>query len=111
MGIPNTHERSRLNNKEANESINNNDMGRVKTKTWLKRTCLVTGEPMLGHIDETRMSRNFKVKVRHFPGAKTEDIFHYLVSLLEKMLDCVILHVGTNDAMDYEASAIVKKTL
>ena len=111
MGIPNTHERSRLNNKEANESINNNDMGRVKTKAWPKRTCLVTGESMLGHIDETRMSRKFKVKMRHFPGAKTEDIFHYLVSLLEKMLDCVILHVGTNDAMDYEASAIVKKAL
>ena len=66
---------------------------------------------MLGHIDETRMSRRFKVKVQPFPGAKTEDMFHYLESLLEKMPDYVILHVGTNDAMDYEASVIVKKTL
>ena len=64
---------------------------------------------MLGHIDETRMSRRFKVKVQPFPGAKTEDMFHYLESLLEKMPDYVILHVGTNDAMDYEASAIVEK--
>ena len=38
-------------------------------------------------------------------------ILHYLVTLLEKMLDYVILHVSTNDAMDYEASAIVKKIL
>ena len=38
-------------------------------------------------------------------------MFHYLVPLLEKMPDYVILHVGTNDAMDYEASDIVKKIL
>ena len=52
-----------INNKKANESINNTDTGRVKTKAWPKGTCLVTGDPMLGHIDETRMSRRFKVKV------------------------------------------------
>ena len=74
-----------VNNKEKNESVNNNDMDGVKTKTWLKGTCLVTGDSMLKHIDENRMSRKFKVKVRPFPGAKTEDMFHYLVSLLEKI--------------------------
>ena len=66
---------------------------------------------MLGHIDKTRMSRKFKVKVRPFSGAKTEDMFHYLVPLLEKMPDYVTLHVGTNGAIDYEASDIVKKIL
>ena len=96
-----------INNKEANESINNNETGRVKTKAWAKGICLVMGDSMLGHIDETRMSRKFKLKVRPFPGAKTEDMFHYLVPLLEKMP--VIHHVGTNDAVDYKASAIVKK--
>ena len=100
-----------INNKETNKSINNNDTDRVKTKTWSKGTCLVTGDSMLGHIDETRMSRKFKVKVRPFPGAKTEDMFHYLVPLLEKMPDYVIIHVGINDAIDYEASDIVKKIL
>ena len=100
-----------VNNKEKNESINNNDTDGVKTKTWPKGTCLVTGDSMLGHIDETRMSRKFKVKVRPFPGAKTEEMFHYLVPFLEKMPDYVILHVGTNDAIDYEASDIVKKIL
>ena len=100
-----------VNNKEKNESINNNDTDGVKTKPWPKGTCLVTGDSMLGHIDETRMSRKFKVKVRPFPGAKTEEMFHYLVPLLEKMPDYVIHHVGTNDAIDYEASDIVKKIL
>ena len=38
-------------------------------------------------------------------------MFHYLVPLLEKMPDYVILHVGTNDAIDYEANDIVKKML
>ena len=99
-----------IDNKEANESINN-DTGRFKTKAWPKGTCLVTGDSMLGHIDETRMSRKFKVKVRPFPGAKTESMFHYLVPLLEKMPDYIILHLGTNDAMDYEASTIVKKII
>ena len=97
-----------INIKKTNESINNNKTDRVKTKAWSMGTCLVTGNYTLRHIDETRMSRKFNVKVRTFPGAKIEDMFHYLVPLLEKMPDYVILHVGKNDAMDYEASDIVK---
>ena len=54
--------RRNINNKEANESINNNDTGRVKTKVWPKGKCLVTGDSMFGHIDETRMFRKFKEK-------------------------------------------------
>ena len=52
-----------------------------------------------GHIDQTRM---FKVQVGPFPGSKTEDMFHYLVPLLEKM---------PQDVTGYEASYIVKKIL
>ena len=90
-----------INNKEAIESINNNDTGRVKTKAWRKGTCLVTAGSVLEYTDETQMFRKFKVKFRPFPRAKTEDIFHYLVPLPEKMPDYVILHVGTlHDAMD-----------
>ena len=76
-----------INNKKANEGINNNDTGRVKKKAWPKGTSLATGDFMLGHIDKTRMPRKFKVNVRPFPGAKTEDMFHYFVPLLEKMPD------------------------
>ena len=100
-----------IKSKETNESINNDYTDRVKTKTWPKRTCLVMGDSMLEHIDETRMSRKFKVKVRPFSGAKTEDMLDYLVPLPEKMSDYVILHVGTNNAIDYEASDIVKKII
>ena len=38
-------------------------------------------------------------------------MFHYLVPLLEKMSDYVILHVGNNVAIYHEASNIVKKIL
>ena len=100
-----------IKSKETNESINNDYTDRVKTKTWPKRTCLVMGDSMLEHIDETRMSRKFKVKVRPFSGAKTEDMLDYLVPLPEKMSDYVILHVGTSNAIDYEASDIVKKII
>ena len=53
----------------------------------------------------------FNVKFQPFPGAKTEDMFHCLVSLLEKLPDYVILLVGTNHAIDYKASEIIKKML
>ena len=89
----------------------NNDMDRVKTKIWPKGTYLVAGDSMLGHTDETRMPKKFRVKVRLFPGSKTEDIFSCIVPLLEKILDYVIFHVGSNDAIDYVASDIIKKIL
>ena len=57
------------------------------------------------------MSRKFNVKARPFPRAKTEDMFHYLVPLLGKMLDYVIIQEGTNDVVDHEASEIIKKIL
>ena len=100
-----------ISNKKTNESINNNYTDRVKTKPWRKGTCLFTGDSMLGNVDKTRMSRKFKVKVRPFPGAKTEDMFHYLVPLLEKMLGYVILHVGSNNAIDYEANTTTAEPL
>ena len=66
---------------------------------------------MLSYIDETRMSREFNLKERSFTGGKTDDMFHYLVPLLEKNPDYVILHVGTNDAVDHQSSDIISKIL
>ena len=64
-----------INNKETNESINNNDTDRVKAKTWPKGLCLITGDSMLGHLDETRMSRKFKVKFDLFLEQKQNTCF------------------------------------
>ena len=55
------------------------------------------------------MLRKFNVKVRSFPGAKTDDMFYYLVPSLEKNPDYVILHFGTNDAVDHQSNEIISK--
>ena len=52
---------------------------------------------MIVDLREAKLSRNRKVKVRFFPGAKMKD-FYYLVPLLQKKPDNIILHFGTNDA-------------
>ena len=49
--------------------------------------------------------------MRSFPGAKTDDMFYYLVPLLEKNPDYVILHVGTNDIVDDQSNGITSKYL
>ena len=66
-------------------------------------------DSMLSCIDGTRMSKKFNIKVRLFPGAKTDDMFHYLVPLLEKDPEYVILHVGTNDSVDHLSNDIISK--
>lgn len=66
---------------------------------------------MLGDIDKTWISREFNIKAWSFPGLKAEDIFHYLVLSTEKIPDYLILHVGANGVIDYEASDIIVKTL
>ena len=71
--------------------------------------CLVTGDSVLSYIDKTRTSRKFNVKVRSFGGAENDGMFHYLVLLLEKNSYHVILHVGTNDAIDHQSNDIISK--
>ena len=53
---------------------------------------------MLAGLREVKTSRNRKVKVSFFPGAKIRDFYYYLVPLLKKKPDNIILHFGTNDA-------------
>ena len=53
---------------------------------------------MIAGLKEAKLSRNRKVKVRFFPGAKIKDFYNYLVPLLQKKPDTIILHFVTNDA-------------
>ena len=75
---------SQIDNYDTDKKSNSHEVvdsisSKAKTKAWLRGTCLVTGDSMLSYIDETRMSRKFNVRVRSFPGAKTDDMFYYLV--------------------------------
>ena len=42
-------------------------------------------------------SRTGKVVVKHFSGAKAEDIKSYVIPTVEQKLDNIILHTGTSD--------------
>ena len=77
----------------------------------MKGSCLVIGDSMLEGLDERKMSSNRVVKVRKFPGAITDDMYDYLVPLIQKQSDNVILHVGINDASSYNSSKIVNNIL
>ena len=52
---------------------------------------------MVSGIDERKMSSKRLIKVRSFPGATCPDMYHYLVPILERKLEHVILHAGTYD--------------
>ena len=54
------------------------------------------------------MSRNMKIKVRYFPGAKIKDMYHYEIPLLQKKPENIILHLGTNDAPYNSGTNILK---
>ena len=68
------------------------------------------GDSTVSGLTEKKMSRNRKVKIRFFPGAKIKDMFHYAIPLLEKNPDYVILHVGTNDA-PYKAGSDISNEI
>ena len=46
----------------------------LKSEQWKKGTTLIVGEPMLAGLREVKLSRSKRMKVRYFPGGKTEDL-------------------------------------
>ena len=75
---------------------------------WKKGTTLVIGDSMLAGLREAKVSRNKKVKVHFFPGAKTEDIQYHLIPYLNKKSDNIIIHIGTND-IPYKSEDLIYK--
>ena len=45
-------------------------------------------------LREAKLCRNKKIKVRFFPGAKTDHLQHHLIPYLQKK----VIHIGTNDS-------------
>ena len=66
---------------------------------------------MIPGIDEKRLSKKYPAKVRPFPEASADDMHHYLRSLLQKCLDTVILHVGTNNCVNESPRVVQDKIL
>ena len=77
-----------------------------------KGTCLIVRDSMLAGIDENRLKTGkHNVKVRYFPGARTDDMYNYMKPLLRKLPDYIILHIGTNNALDNTSREILDKVL
>ena len=64
---------------------------------WKPGTLLIVGDSMIAGLREGKLSRNRKVKVHFFPGAKMKDFYYYLVPLLKKKPDNIILNFGSKD--------------
>ena len=69
------------------------------------------GDSMLEGFDERKMSSKRVVKVRKFLAATTDDMYHYLMPLIERQPDNVILHIGINNASSHNSSEIVNNIL
>ena len=54
------------------------------------------------------MSRRKTIKVRNFPGATINDMKFFVVPLLKKKPDTVIIHVGTNDGPHFTPDEMFK---
>ena len=94
------------------ENINNADNNTVQenNEEWRKGTTLILEDSTISGLIEKKMSRNRKIKVRYFPGAKIKDMYHYAIPLLEKKPENIILHLGTNDA-PYKSEIDILKDL
>ena len=65
---------------------------------WSSGTCAIVEDFMVNGIDEKKLQKHGNVKVFYFSGARINDMIHYLMPVIAKRPDHLILQVGTNDA-------------
>ena len=76
------------------------------TAHWNRGTTLIIGDSLLYGIDEARVSNS---KVRIFPGALIEDMFHFVYPYLRKKPSNIIIHAGTNNSVSDNSLQIMEK--
>ena len=64
------------------ENINNAENNTVQenNEEWRKGTTLILGDSAISGLLEKTMSRNRKIKVRFFLGAKIKDMYRYAIA-------------------------------
>ena len=75
------------------------------------KTIFVVGDSILNGIEEKMTNGNKNVKIRFHSGAKIQDMYEHINDVVEKKPDCIILHVGTNDAKEKPSNQIVDEVL
>ena len=80
------------------ENINNADNSTLQqnSEKWRKGTTLIFGDSTMSGLIDKKMSRNRKIKVTYFPGAKIKDIHQYAIPVLEKKPENIISYLGAN---------------
>ena len=79
------------------------------SEVWKKGTVLIVGDSIVSGLRENKMSFRRNIKVRFFPGARIQDMYYYLIPLLRKRSDKIILHVGTKDAPHIKADEMLEE--
>ena len=83
---------------EAKNSVSRSNPSEIEpTKQsgeWRKGTTLVIRDLMIVGLREAKLSSNKKIKVRFFPGAKTEDLMFHLIPNLKKSLATSLFLLG-----------------
>ena len=75
-------------------------------------TYVIVGDSMVNGIDENQLSKKHgNVKVFHFSGPRIEDINQYIIPIIKKQPDYLILHVSTNDSATNTSKKIVDDLL
>ena len=89
--------------------------GRKKSNSssniWPKNTMLIASDSIMSGLNEKRLQKDINVKVRCFPGSSITDMHSYLIPLLAKEPDFILLHVGTNDCTNKSAETILDELL
>ena len=79
-------------------SDSNEDARKAKTTKQLRKPKIIAvGDSILKNLHGWMMARSKSVKIYSFPGATTEDMVSYLMPLINKKPDHILLHIGTNN--------------
>ena len=80
---------------------------------WPTNTILILDDSMINQLDQDRLSvsTNKIVKVMAFGGADINNIYTKIEDLLKKRPKTIILHVGTNDAINNQSKTILEDLL
>ena len=70
-----------------------------------KGTICIAGDSIVSDL----LSQKLKVKVKSFSGANVRDMHDNLKPILRHKPECIILHVGTNDALKLPPNEILDK--
>ena len=70
-------------------------------------TIVIVGDSIISAIIEEKINKKDRpVKVRNFLVATVADMEHYLIPVIQKQPDNVVLHVGTNDAKNLPSRVV-----